>query len=86
MLWTIYNDHYMVIYCCVCRLVEEVREACEVDITNDDVFMNARCVFVCVCVCVCVSLYFSPCVLYACVCVHVRVCSCALWYVHHCAC
>lgn len=26
----------------VCRLVEEVREACDVDITNDDVFMNAR--------------------------------------------
>jgi len=28
------------------RLVEEVREACEVDITNDDVFMNARYAFV----------------------------------------
>ena len=26
----------------VCRLVEEVRESCEVDITNDDVFMNTR--------------------------------------------
>ena len=44
----------------MCRLVEEVREACEVDITNDDVFMNARCVYmymrmwVLVCVCVCV--------------------------------
>ena len=54
------SDHYMVII--VCRLVEEVREACEVDITNDDVFMNARCVFVCVrrvCVQVdiCVLLY-----------------------------
>ena len=26
----------------MCRLVEEVRESCEVDITNDDVFMNTR--------------------------------------------
>lgn len=30
--------------CCTGRLVEEVREACEVDMTNDDVFMNSRCV------------------------------------------
>jgi len=29
-------------YGCIGRLVEEVREACEVDMTNDDVFMNTR--------------------------------------------
>ena len=43
----------------VCRLVEEVRESCEVDITNDDVFMNTRYVHQWSGVCmslVCVSL------------------------------
>lgn len=52
----------MTIITVMCRLVEEVREACEVDITNDDVFMNSRCDYVvslscvCVCICVCVTM------------------------------
>lgn len=42
----------------VCRLVEEVRESCEVDITNDDVFMNTRYVHLWSGVCVChLSVY-----------------------------
>ena len=57
----------------MCRLVEEVREACEVDITNDDVFMNARCVFVCVYVTVFLPLCtVCLCVRNVCVCV----CTC----------
>lgn len=48
----------------MCRLVEEVREACDVDITNDDVFMNAKYVFVFVYMC-----HFIRALVYNCVCV-----------------
>jgi len=44
--------------CCNGRLVEEVREACEVDMTNDDVFMNSRCMCMRTCVCACVTKVF----------------------------